>query len=114
MTPQQRTAMQLALDALDCGAMPHPEHESLTACAIEELRKALNLSAEHIPGNASTDAIDARRWRAIRTRHAVALCRIATDGDSYSSLRSPMLLDAWADFAAAELETKPEGLKWPE
>ena len=114
MTPQERTTMQLALVALDCGAMPHPEHESLTACAISELRKALNLSAEHIPGNAAIDAIDARRWRAIRIRHAVALCRIATDGDSYSNVRSPMLLDAWADLAAAELETKPEGLKWPE
>ena len=42
MTPQERTTMQLALVALDCGAMPHDAHESLTACAISELRKALD------------------------------------------------------------------------
>lgn len=42
MTPQQRTAMQLALVALDCGAMPHDAHESLKILATGELRKMLD------------------------------------------------------------------------
>lgn len=50
------------------------------------------------------DAIDARRWRALKKRHAVALCRIATGNVSFSSIKAPALLDAWADMAVAEIE----------
>ena len=53
---------------------------------------------------AEQDAIDARRWRAVRKRYASALCRLATDSCSYSSAKAPALLDAWADMAAAEIE----------
>lgn len=53
---------------------------------------------------ANQDAIDARRWRAVRQRYGVALCRMATDSMSYSSDKAPALLDAWADMAAAEIE----------
>lgn len=50
------------------------------------------------------DVIDARRWRAIRERHASALCRIVTGSRDYNSAKAPALLDAWADAAAAEVE----------
>lgn len=53
---------------------------------------------------AEQDAIDARRWRAVRKRYASALCRLATYSTSYSSVKAPALLDAWADMAAAEIE----------
>lgn len=53
---------------------------------------------------AEQDAIDARRWRAVRKRYAFALCRMATDSANYSSAKAPALLDAWADRAAAEIE----------
>lgn len=53
---------------------------------------------------AEQDAIDARRWRAVRKRYASSLCRLATDSTSYSSVKAPALLDAWADMAAAEIE----------
>ncbi len=50
------------------------------------------------------DEMDARRWRAVRQRYAGSLCRLATDSRSYSSVKAPALLDAWADMAAAEVE----------
>jgi hypothetical protein len=53
---------------------------------------------------AEQDAIDARRWRAVRKRYASALCQLATDSRSYSSVKAPALLDAWADMAEAEIE----------
>lgn len=52
---------------------------------------------------AEQDAIDARRWRAVRTRYGCSLCRLATDSASYSNEKAPALLDAWADMAAAEI-----------
>lgn len=52
----------------------------------------------------SQDAADARRWRAVRKRYAVSLCRLATGSVSYSSVKAPALLDAWADMAAAEVD----------
>ena len=53
---------------------------------------------------ANQDAQDARRWRAVRKRYGIALCRLATGSASYSSVKAPALLDAWADMAAAEIE----------
>lgn len=53
---------------------------------------------------AEQDAIDARRWRAVRARYTCSLCRLATNSVSYSSEKAPALLDAWADMAAAEIE----------
>lgn len=53
---------------------------------------------------AEQDAIDARRWRALKKRYARALCRLATDSHNYSSAKSSAILDAWADRAAAEVE----------
>lgn len=50
------------------------------------------------------DAIDAKRWRAIRERHAVHLCRLATGSSSYNSDKAPGLLDAWADMVAHEVD----------
>lgn len=50
------------------------------------------------------DAIDARRWRALKQRHGVKLLRMATGSVAYSSERAPALLDAWADMAVAEIE----------
>lgn len=51
------------------------------------------------------DAVDARRWRAVRTRYPYSLCRLATGGSrSYSSTKAPELVDAWADRAADEVE----------
>jgi hypothetical protein len=47
---------------------------------------------------------DASRWRAIKFRHSVALCRLATGSVSYSNAKAPALLDAWADMASAEIE----------
>jgi hypothetical protein len=55
-------------------------------------------------GKMEQDAIDARRWRAIRERHAVHLCRLATGSSSYSSDKTPGLLDAWADLVAHEVD----------
>lgn len=49
-------------------------------------------------------AADARRWRALKQRHGMALVRLATGSTSYSTTSAPALLDAWADMAAAELE----------
>lgn len=51
------------------------------------------------------DAIDAGRWRAVKARHAVALCRIATGSTRYSSAKAPALLDTWADTAVQEIAT---------
>ncbi len=55
-------------------------------------------------GQAEQDAIDARRWRAVCTRHGVAMTRMATGSGSYSSHKKQAILDAWADMAAAEVE----------
>lgn len=52
---------------------------------------------------AEQDAIDAKRWRAIRERHAVHLCRLATGSGSYDSDKAPGLLDAWAAMVAHEV-----------
>lgn len=50
------------------------------------------------------DAADARRWRAVCTRHGVALTRLATGSGSYHSNKKQAILNAWADMAAAEVE----------
>lgn len=50
------------------------------------------------------DVLDARRWRAVRQRYARALCRLATGGADYSSVRAPTVLDEWADAAQAEIK----------
>lgn len=50
------------------------------------------------------DAVDARRWRAVRTRYQYSLCRLASGSSSYSSTNALVLLDAWADGAADEVE----------
>lgn len=50
------------------------------------------------------NAIDARRWRAVKQRHVAVITRIATGSTSYSSAKAPAILDAWADMAAAEIE----------
>lgn len=47
---------------------------------------------------------DARRWKAIKQRHSIALVRLATGSGSYNSSKAPAILDAWADMAAAEIE----------
>lgn len=49
-------------------------------------------------------AADARRWRAVRQRHAAALTRLATGSGAYISHKAPAILDAWADMAAAKIE----------
>lgn len=49
---------------------------------------------------------DARRWRAVRDRHAVALNRVAKYGrHGYSRDTSDAVLDKWADDAADEIES---------
>ncbi len=53
---------------------------------------------------AEQDALDARRWRAVRTRYAHALCRLTTDSPHYNTATAPAVLDAWADAACAEIE----------
>ena len=49
------------------------------------------------------DSVDARRWRAVRRRYSVRLCRMATGSVSYSSNGVDAILDAWADMAHAEM-----------
>lgn len=55
--------------------------------------------------SSAQDAIDARRWRALKQRHAYALVRLATGGTSYNSEKAPAILDAWADVAIAEIKS---------
>lgn len=56
------------------------------------------------------DSIDARRWRAIKQRHAVVLCRLATGSAAYSSEKAPALIDAWADMVAIQVEAHDQEL----
>ena len=56
-----------------------------------------------VKGN-QQDSVDALRWRAVKLRHSVALCRVATNSVSYSSEKVSALLDAWADMAHAEMD----------
>lgn len=50
------------------------------------------------------DAIDARRWRSVKAKHCLALTRLATGESNYSSVKTPAVLDAWADLAFAEID----------
>lgn len=79
-----------------CGYDDHGTGDSAHVCMTPELSRQFTKTHQ--------DAVDARRWRAVRKRYARALCRLATDSTSYSSDKSPALLDAWADMAAAEIE----------
>jgi len=75
---------------------------------IESLRARV-AELEALPGNVlalrvEELAADARRWKAIKQRHSIALVRLATGSGSYNSSKAPAILDAWADMAAAEIE----------
>lgn len=82
------------------------ECEQIEWCGMHaEQRDALNDLTRHSTNETPAEvAADARRWRAVRQRHAVALTCLATGSGAYSSHTAPAILDAWADMAAAEIE----------
>ena len=41
--------LQESADALDSGAMPHPEHESLVKCAVAALKKGIAAQPQLVP-----------------------------------------------------------------
>lgn len=77
--------------------------------AIASVKVHSGPAAEMVAGQ--DDAKDAARWRAVKKRHGMALVHLATGSRSYSSSGAPLLLDAWADMADAEIKAfDPE--KW--